>query len=240
MGTLVDAYSSFNWLDGLGRGHPSAMKEHPVWAFAGVGSDLAGLMQGAAAAGEALGASRLAAAANTPVILVGLVTMMGMANSCGFGEPNNGWQFASGAEGFKKAADALRETKPPDSWLGDASDTYGKRNEEHQQRVAAIAEVDKAVKDALADEAHQNNSTRGTLDHTQTILGLSIPIAMGLYFVPEIGPALSMICQVGAVGATMPNALLCYRDLIANVQRNSSAIEKAGARYSELASNSKA
>ena len=241
MGTLVDAYSEFNWLDGLIRGHPSAMKEHPGWSVAGIGADFIGMMQPlAVAGGEALGAARFAEAAATPIIAAALVSMMGMSNSCGFGSPNDGQQFSSGADGFKKAADSLNGTKHPDSWQGSASDSYGSRNEEHQRRVVAMAEADEMVKKALADEAGQVTRTRDTLDHMQTILGLSIPVALAAYATPPpAGEALSMAIQVGAVAGTLPLAIQGMEALVSNASRNSATIEQAAQRYSEIASSSK-
>lgn len=241
MGTLIDAYSEFNWFDGLVRGHPPAIKEHPAWASAGVGADLVGMMQPLAAAGaRALDATRIAEAAAVPVIAAGLLSMMTMSNLCGFGNPNNGWQFASGAKGFKKVADSLQGTKPSTSWQGTASEEYGNRNDEHQRRVVAIAETDETVQKALADEAGQVTRTRDTLDHMQTILGLAIIPAMAAYGIPPpAGEAVSMGIQVAAVTGTLPFAIESVEVLVANSARNSAAVEQAAQRYSEIASSSK-
>ncbi|MUL66447.1 hypothetical protein BOO86_18380 [Mycobacterium sp. CBMA 234] len=220
------------------------MKDHPGWAVAGLGSDFVSGLQtmGSLAAGatEGAAAAKFAASIATPVINAGLLALMGMTNTCGFGKPNDGWQFNSGADGFKKAAEALDGTKPPASWAGGASDTYGSRNEEHQQRVAAIAEADQAVQKALADEAGQVVRTRETLDHMAIFLGLCIPIAIAMNVAPAVGTAASQVFQIGVTVPSLATAAESMAVLMANSGRNSAEIDKACMRYSELASASKA
>ncbi|MDV3125659.1 hypothetical protein M1247_12100 [Mycobacterium sp. 21AC1] len=244
MGTFVDVYSSANWFNGLVNDHPSSMggnDGHVGWGMAGVGADFVGLLQPAAQElGTKLGAANAAKAAATPVIQAALLAMMGMANTCGFGDPDTGEAFNQGSDKFKETGQSLEATMSPDSWAGGSSDEYGKRNEEQQHRAARMAEIDGTVKDALANEAEQIDVTRKMLDRCQTTLGLSIvPAILAKAIVPG-GPVISLGIEIAAVAATMPFALSRYKDLINNSAHNATLIRRAGAGYDQIAADAQA
>lgn len=178
-----------NWANGLVLDHPKSLGEHTGWGLAGIGADFVGLLQPLAETGaKAFSNGRVAGAAATPIIQAGLLVMMGMSNTCGFGEPDKGGRFEQGADGFQHLAEAMTSTVPPDTWEGESSDTYGTRNDEQLRRATRMAEADRSVEEALEDQARQIDVTRKMLDRCQTVLGLAIPAAIALNAVPGWRP----------------------------------------------------
>lgn len=231
----MSIYEGFNWGKSVIE-HPMSAGDHTGWAVAGTGADAVTLMQSLATDGaKALQNARLAKAAATPIIRYGLLTMMGMSNATGIGEPETGDRFAQGAEGFKAVSDALGSTKPPASWQGNASDAYADQNQEQEQRADTMAEIDQTVKEVLDNEAHQVDVARKMLDRCQTVLSLSIPAAIAAKLLPG-GAAISIGIQSAAVGGTMPFALERFRGLAQNAARNATEIRRAGASYDDIAS----
>lgn len=231
-----DIYSSLNWFNGLIREHPEGLEDHVNWSMAGFGADFVGLMQPLAEQGGKLAQStNVASAAATPIIQKGLLALMAMSNTCGFGDPDEGGKFAESSGAFQSASDSMDATKPPHSWQGTSSDAYGDRNDEQRRRASQMAEVDSEIKAAIADEAEQVDVTRKMLDRCQTSMGLAIPIAIALKFAGPTGPAKSLLFEMATVAAAMPPALVRYTDLIDNSARNATLIRRAGATYDRIA-----
>ncbi|WP_418002422.1 EspA/EspE family type VII secretion system effector [Mycobacterium sp. PDNC021] len=242
MGDMLDLYNSANyWYSGYQ--HVTGMGESPAWSAGGIAADFIGFMQpiGQATA-RALGATRAAAALETPIIEAALTAMNVMNNLCGFGGPNNGEQFAHGSDAFNAVKDELGSCRPPDSWQGSGSEAYGDRNTEHQQRAASLAEVDRTVHDVLKNEAEQVGSTRTTLDHNQTILTAFIPAAIAATFVPPPGAglALSLSIQTAGVALTLPPCTEEFTQLGIDAAHNATLIRRAGASYDQIASAAQA
>ncbi|WKG04390.1 EspA/EspE family type VII secretion system effector [Mycolicibacterium sp. HK-90] len=242
MGTFVDVYSSLNWANGLILDHPSGMDTrngkdgHVGWGMAGVGSDFVGLVQSVGS----LGSTRLAGATATPIIQAALVVMMGMANSCGFGEPDKGGYFDQGASKFGEAKEKLEAATRPETWDSDAAKAYEVRNREHGWRADRLKAADEAIRDAIKSEAEQNGVTRKMLDRCQTTLGLAIVPAIALNAVPGWGQAASLAFQAAAVAGTLPPAEWRFLDLINNSAHNATVIRRAGATYDQVAAEAEA
>ncbi|BBY27848.1 EspA/EspE family type VII secretion system effector [Mycolicibacterium sediminis] len=235
MGDLTDIYASLNYFNGIPE-HAKSTGEHTGWAMAGLGGDFIGLMQPVAQnMGSALGATRFAAAAATPIINVGLLTMMGMANTCGFGEPDQGQDFDGSAKAFQQVGEAHDGTTSPDTWEGTASDQYADRNAEQQRRAQELAEADQAVKSALASEAQQVDVARKMLDRCQTALALCIPVALAMNAVPGFGTAASVAFQAASVASTLGPSTLRYTQLIDQSAHTATQIRRAGATYDRIA-----
>lgn len=243
MGTMVDLYNSANyWYSGYQ--HVTGMGESPGWAAGGIAADFVGFMQpiGQATA-RALGATRAAAALETPIIEAALTSMNVMNNLCGFGGPDKGEQFARGSDAFNAVADELGSCRSPESWQGSSSEAYGDRNTEHQQRATSLGEVDRTVRDVLANEAEQVDSTRTTLDHNQTILTAFIPpavAAMAINIPPGAGPLWSIGIQTAGVAATLPFCMEAFAQLGIDAAHNATLIRRAGASYDQIASAAQA
>lgn len=235
MGDLTDIYSSLNYFYGIPE-HAKSTGDHVGWGLAGVGADFVGLLQPAGeATATALGAAKYATAAATPIINGGLLAMMGMANTCGFGEPDQGQDFEGSASAFHQVSDAHDGTRAPDTWEGDASDQYADRNDEQRRRAEALAEADATVQAVLADEAQQVDVARTMLDRCQTSLALCIPPAIALNLVPGWGQAASIAFQATAVAATLTPATARYTQLIGQAAENATQLRRAGATYDRIA-----
>lgn len=239
MGTMVDLYNSANyWYSGYQ--HVTGMGESPAWSAGGIAADFVGFMQpiGQATA-RALGATKQAAALETPIIEAALTAMNVMNNLCGFGGPDKGEQFAHGSDAFNAVKDELGSCRPPESWQGSSSEAYEDRNFEHQQRAATLAEIDRTVHDVLKNEAEQVDSTRTTIDHKQTWLTACIPpavAAMAIELPPGAGIALSMAIQTAGVAATLPFCVEAFAQLGIDAAHNATLIRRAGASYDQIAS----
>ncbi|ORV96253.1 EspA/EspE family type VII secretion system effector [Mycobacterium kyorinense] len=237
MGDLRDIYESFNFWKGLVYDHPQGVKKDTAWSLTGIGADFVGFTHTIGLQiGEKLEAA-IPEAAALPVIQGGLLAMMAMANTLGFGDPETGNGFAEGANAFNRIGETLGSTHPPDSWEGSASETYGERNKEQQQRAAEMAENDKTVREVLHREAEQVEKTRETLDHNATALTLSIIPALLALAIPVGGEVASMAVQVAAVAGTIPPCVKAVTQMTSDAAHNATLIRRAGAGYDSIASD---
>lgn len=235
---IKDIYEGANWLNGAVLEHPKSMETrngedgHVGWGMAGVGADLVGFMHTVA---PYMTGAKIAAAAEVPIIQAGLFTMMVMANTCGFGEPDEGGYFDQGSNKYAGLKSQLESAKRPETWEGDAAKEYEDRNTEHVKRAGELGRLDAMLRDAIKSEADQLDVTRKMLDRCQTSLGLCIVPAVALNFYLPWGPAASLAFQVASVAATLPPAEWRYLDLIDNSARNATLIRRAGAGYDQVA-----
>ncbi|WP_304610623.1 EspA/EspE family type VII secretion system effector, partial [Mycolicibacterium sp. CBMA 295] len=183
--------------------HANGMKSSVPWGMAGAASDFAGIMQTVAA----LGPAKFAAAAATPIINGGLIMLTVASNTLGFGRPEDGERFNRGAQHFYNAYQTLNTAAPPSDWEGTASDAYGARTTEQQDRASNMASYDSAIKKVLATEATQVESARDFVSKRQTALALCIAPAIALKFAGPAGPALSLAFETASVMATVPLAM---------------------------------
>lgn len=230
----MNSYEAFNW--GKGVIERPQTESSTGWMMAGVGADYISLMQGVAEAGRKMNPS-LAASLATPIISRGLLVMMGMDNATGIGGPENGHRFDQGDQGFRAASAALNDTKPPESWAGEASSTYADRNVEQQQRAEKMAETDETIKDVLDTEAGQLQQTRTVISRSQTLLTLQIPVAVALKAMPVKGPAMALAYEIAAVAATLPHAMNRFTRMAHDAARNATEIRRAGASYDSIAAD---
>ncbi|WP_082941583.1 EspA/EspE family type VII secretion system effector [Mycolicibacterium peregrinum] len=235
---IQDLYEGANWLNGAVLEHPPSMDTrdgkdgHVGWGLAGVGADAVGFMHTVA---PYMTGAKIAAAAEVPIIQAGLLTMMIMANTCGFGKPDAGGYFDQGSSKYAGLKTEVESAKRPDTWEGDAANEYEARNTEHTKHADELRRLDEMVRDAVKSEAEQNEVTRKMLDRCQTSLGLCIIPAVALNFYLPWGPAASLAFQVASVAATLPPAEWRYLDLIDNSARNATLIRRAGAGYDQVA-----
>lgn len=239
MAKFVDIYEAINWFKGTVYDHPEGVGKDTAWSMAGIGADYVGFMKmlGTPIA-EKLGVE-VSEAAELPVIKAGLLSMMGMANMLGVGDPESGDRFAHGANAFNRVDEALGSTRPPDSWEGSASDAYGEKNKEQRRRAAQMAENDKTVKEVLDREAEQVEKTRETLDHMSTLLTYSVlPALAALAWntPPGIGEVVSLSIQTAAVTGTLPDCTAQFGRLVSDAAHNATVIRRAGAGYDNIAS----
>ena len=237
MGTAGDIYGGANWFYGVPE-HAKGATDSAGWSMAGIGADYIGLMQTAGQlGGEAMGAATVAANIATPIISKGLMAMMAMSNLCGFGEPDNGLHFDNGAKEFHGVAQDLDQTDSPGTWEGDASDAYGAQNDAHRSRAEELAKLDASVKAVIEREAGQLKHTRDTLDHTQTALGLAIPVAIALKLSGPWGPAAAMAFEIATKAPAMIIATESFGRMVSDSANNATELRRAGGGYERVAAD---
>lgn len=233
MGLLNAYYMDSNYVYGI-VDHANGMKSSVPWAMAGIASDFTGLMQSVA---SVAGGAKVAAAAATPVINVGLITLTVASNTLGFGRPEDGERFNRGAQHFYNAFQELNSAAPPSKWEGTASDAYGDRTTEQQDRASNMASYDSAIQKVLATEASQVESARDFVSKRQTALALCIPPAIALKAVPVAGPALSLAFEIASVVATVPFAMDRVENTVYQASQNAGEIKKIAGNYGTLSSS---
>jgi uncharacterized protein YukE len=246
MGVGSFYYLNGNYAFGIAD-HANGMKSSLPWASAGIASDGMALMQILGTSGaQALAASssgaaaatlgKFAAAAATPIINVGLITLTAASNTLGFGRPEDGERFGSGSSQFADANDALQESVPPEDWAGSARDAYHDRNAEQQARATDMAKYDAKIKEVLAKEAGQVDNTREFVSKRQTVLALSIAPAIAAKAIPVVGAGVSAAIEIAAVVGTVPFAMQRMEEMLHHADDNASAIGEIASRYESLAS----
>lgn len=234
MGTfnvLNALYMNGNYVGGI-VDHGSGVKSSVPWGMAGIASDFTGMMQTVASFGPA----KFAAAAATPIINGGLIMLTVASNTLGFGRPEDGERFGRGARDFGDAFRKLYGSIPPPGWEGEASDAYGARNSEQQDRATKMASYDGAIQKVLATEADQVGSARDFVSKRQTALALCIPAAIALKAVPVAGPALSLAFEAASVMATVPLAMDRVENTVYQAKENAAQIDKVTHDYDALTS----
>lgn len=242
---------SFAYLQGnYGYGivdHANGMKSSVPWASAGITSDYMSMMQLLGTSGaQALAASttsasaaaslgRFAAAAATPIINAGLITLTVASNTLGFGRPEDGERFSDSSSQFTGANANLQTSVPPGDWQGDARDAYHDRNAEQQVRAADMAKYDAKINAILAKEAGQVENTRDFVSKRQTVLGLSIAPAIAAKAIPVAGPAISATIEIAAVLGTVPFALDRVENMAFHAGENANEINEIASRYESVA-----
>jgi len=217
-------------------GHLTGLRgDDPVGSALGFGADVLGWGQAFGQdAATALGATKFAAAAATPVINAGLWVLMGMSNMSGLGTPDQGQDFGSGADAFAAVGDDLGSTGAPGSWAGDGADTYTGQNELQRGRATSMALLDSTVNDVLKREAQQVTDTRRMIDRCATGLTLAIPAALAAKAVPGYGEALSLSIQAAAVALALPPAEARLAMMAEQSSRNATLIRRTGAGYDRI------
>jgi hypothetical protein len=235
MGVGSFYYLNGNYAFGVAD-HANGMKSSVPWASAGIASDAMSMMQLLGTSGaSAMGAAKFAAAAATPIINVGLITLTVASNTLGFGRPEDGERFSSGSSQFADANAALQETDPPEDWAGSARDAYHERNAEQQIRAADMAKYDAKIKEILAKEAGQVDNTREFVSKRQTVLGLAIAPAIAAKAIPAVGAAVSAAIEIAAVAGTVPFAMQRMEEMLHHASDNAGAIGEIASRYESLA-----
>jgi hypothetical protein len=226
-----DVFSNVNGVYGT-WGHLTGIGDDPVGSAFGLGADFIGFAQtfGSAAA-PLFEATKFAEAAATPIINAGLLALLGMSNLSGFGTPDEGQDFSSGAEAFQQIGETLATTGAPGSWTGDGSEAYTDQNGLQEVRAKSMQQLDKSVGDVLAKEAGQVNETRQTIDYCSTTLTFAIPVAISLNAIPGYGQAASLEFQAAAVALSVPVAAARFLELTGQSAHNATIVRRAGAGY---------
>ncbi|MDF3341340.1 EspA/EspE family type VII secretion system effector [Mycolicibacterium septicum] len=175
----------------------------------------------------------------TPIIGAALLAINGMQLMCGVGAPETGDRFAKGANGFTAISDSLKRATPTDQWRSSGSNAYAAQNEQQQERATAMGKIDSEVKDIIANQAKQIESTRKALEIVATSLTFMIPIAIAIGKVPPTGPAQQMAFELGAVAGSMPIALGAFGTMEARTLANAQKFQQAGNAYQEVAAGAK-
>jgi len=231
-----DVFSNVNGVYGT-WGHLTGIGDDPVGSAFGLGADFIGFAQtfGSAAA-PLFEATKFAEAAATPIINAGLLALLGMGNLSGFGTPDEGQDFSSGAEAFQQIGETLATTGAPGSWTGDGSEAYTDQNGLQELRAKSMQQLDKSVGDVLAKEAGQVNETRQTIDYCSTALTFAIPVAISLNAIPGYGQAASLEFQAAAVAMSVPVAAARFLELTGQSAHNATIVRRAGAGYDRIGS----
>lgn len=212
--------------------HANMMSSDPALGSAAIATDAAILMQSlAAVGGSTMGATGLATSVATPIINVGLMTLTAASNTLGFGRPEDGERFTDGARQFSEANDELQQAVPPPDWQGDASDAYGLRNTEQQQRAGSMATFDGQIQEVLAEEAGQVQDTRDFVSTRQVMLAAAIPAAITAKLIPPGGAAAAMAIELAAVAATVPFAMQRVTEMVSHSADNADRIRQIGSHY---------
>lgn len=234
MGTfnvLNALYMDSNYLYGTAD-HANGVGSSVPWGMAGIASDFTGIMQTVASFGPA----KFAGAAATPIINGGLIMLTIASNTLGFGRPEDGERFARGATAFDNAHQSLGTAAPPPDWEGTASDAYGARTTEQQDRASSMASYDRAIQKVLAAEADQVGKARDFVSKRQTALALCVPAAIAIKFMGPGGPAASLAFEAASVMATVPYAMDRVENTVYQAKENAAQIGKITQNYDALTS----
>lgn len=181
---------------------------------------------------------RQLAAAETYIIEDALMALTVMGLMLGFGDPDSGGRFGDGSSKFQEICDLL-ETAFPKDWEGAGSRAYTKQNTRQQDHAETMAHADNMVHGIVQNEARQLKETQDTIDIASDFLMACVPAAIALYFIPEVGPPMSLAFQVGAVAGAMPVPTARMAQMAFQAMQNAGQVQQAIGKYNEVASTAR-
>lgn len=173
----------------------------------------------------------------TPTAIVDVamvaVSLVDLLN--GFGSPENGASFGSGADKLENANLTLELAGKTGDWSGPAADQYAAANKALQALVVEMKELDRKVQSEVKAYAYQVQLAHNTITYTIFALIAAQGIALLLYLIPFTGPAWSLVFQIGAaMGAALAVLEREIKTLIASVDAFHVAKDRAS-EYATLA-----
>lgn len=103
--------------------------------------------------------------AGSPILAAAQVTIKGMKQTTGSGEPEAGADFETSAKKYTEAGDLTFGAAPQnDRWNGTAADTYKTKNQEQSASTFGVARAESEMRTALGELATQVATTRKDLD----------------------------------------------------------------------------
>lgn len=170
---------------------------------------LAGSGEGVKAPGRFTRASKLAAKA-TWLLDIGIMTNTVLLTTTGFGDPDEGDQFKTGASRLVRAKEMLASASTDGSWSGYGAQAYASRLEYQIKHTNKMHDADLEIRRILQKLAVTVTQVRITLGASEAFLGACIPVALALYAIPVVGPERSLIFQIAALIVTIPMSLSVF------------------------------
>ena len=254
MDDVTDLFSNVSSVSSVSSGyggygtyqHATGMKEDPTWNFAGILADGVGFVQpiaqaaGARAqamattAAGAEGAAKFVAGAATPIIEAGLWVLLGMTTNSGFGTPDRGHDFSTGADAFEQIRASLGTTDSPESWSGEGAAAYDGQNRRQRDRAHTMSQTDASLTAVLASEGADVEDLRAFIDRRTTMLTLSIPAAIAAKAIPDAGLAIAAGIELAAVAGSVPSATARFLELAARTVDNAHRVRDLAAEYDRI------
>nr|WP_240163294.1 EspA/EspE family type VII secretion system effector [Mycolicibacterium sphagni] len=153
----------------------------------------------------------------------------------GFGAPNAGGGFTSGIDKLKNV-DSKLELAIPDSrdWSGAAADAYMAQNAALQALVREMQALDKEIQQIVKGQGDEIFQAHRTLSILGFALVAAQGIALGLYFIPLVGPEVSLLFQVVACLAAVTTVVVTETLALARSMNAANAAELVTAKYIAL------
>ncbi len=170
----------------------------------------------------------------TPILDAANVIHMSLNLLNGFNAPNNGGSLSSAADSLDKAALNLELAANTSGWAGPAEAVYSAENEVQQERVRAMAKIDRDFKDVLTTQADQVAKLREVFGYVTGSFAIWKPV-LGLMSTYGGAWQTASLSLQGIVGTALVATDTSHQGIHhQNAFANGAAIQAIATRYQNL------
>lgn len=169
------------------------------------------------------------------ILRAGQTLLAGMRSTAGWGDPDQGEQFAHAASRMQTAGRTLAGAQPGSDWAGAAAQVYEGANRDLAGRTESLGVLDHAVRQVISGQAHRIAGHRETLSRQSDFLADVGHATRALSAIPGIGPAAQASVEMAAVTNAVQLSEQDLRLLTDEVSDNAAQLDALAARYDDLA-----
>ena len=195
--------------------------------------------KGAATAGKQAGKKAASAGSKgVPILDAAMLVSTVLELLVGPGQSEKGQDIAQSADSFEVAVGSLANAiADPASWSGEAAEAYNVRNYEQVLRTVTIVELDRQLAAIVHRQAGQVHEVSIAMTICGAVLIGAIPVAIGLRFIPIVGPAISIAFQIATSTAILAAEATELGIMGQSASDNGAQIDTLARQYRELGDN---
>lgn len=174
--------------------------------------------------------------APTVVLQEGQKQIDRMLKSCGEGDPDHANDYTDSADAFTSAQTPLTGAYPSDQWSGGtAAERYSQKNRDQENRVAALADLDRELHRLISAEADLLPPIRKSLEIHHNDLADFGNLTQYLGRMGAYGKGAQYALEIAMVATTLAEAIPEYEDMQDEADAIARSVAKVGDSYKDIA-----
>lgn len=154
----------------------------------------------------------------------------------GLSSPDTGSAFSTAKDKYENVKLNLEAASPDElRWTGEAADAYKAMNDTLRSLVQQMEDLDKQMKDLVADQAGKVKQAHMCVTVSTLVLTGCLGVAMALYLIPITGPEISCAFQILAAFGACASVFAFEMFTLSNSMSISHSVDALSISYGELA-----
>lgn len=154
----------------------------------------------------------------------------------GLSSPDTGSAFSTAKDKYENVKLNLEAANPDElRWTGEAADAYKAMNDALRSLVQQMEELDKQMKNLVADQAGKVKQAHMCVTVSTLVLTACLGVAMALYLIPITGPEISCAFQIVAAFGACASVFAFEMFTLSNSMSISHSVDALSISYGELA-----